>query len=124
MVAPENEQISINKGENKPNDINDQKEFDLKSTAGISIIDITKNDKHVIDASYITKLEKRYKQIYGLFYTKSSEVENLKDELHKQRKQVEKDGDYIRELQLRIKNLMASATQNIELRMKSIKELR
>lgn len=78
--------------------------------------------KSAEDSKFVSKLEKRYQQMYGLFYMKSSEVENLNDALFQAQQQSEEAQEYIGELETRVRNLMSSATQNVRFRMECIQD--
>ena len=83
------------------------------------------NDKKIENVDkekLLLELEKRYQKLFGLYYMKSSEVENLTDRLLVCQERSQEDADRIGELESQIKNLMSSATQNVDIRMKCIVE--
>ncbi|ETO09336.1 hypothetical protein RFI_28053, partial [Reticulomyxa filosa] len=75
------------------------------------------------DARYVAKLEKRYRQIKGLYKLKYAEVENMKDNLHHKDNQLEHCQTQIEELELRAQQVMTSATTSAAVRLEAVEAL-
>ncbi|ETO25725.1 hypothetical protein RFI_11411 [Reticulomyxa filosa] len=75
------------------------------------------------DTRYVAKLEKRYRQMKGLYKLKYAEVEHMKDNLHFKDQQIETCRAQIEELELRVQQVMTSAVANPDLRLEAINTL-
>eukprot|EP01083_Nonionella_stella_P162227 532350_1 len=75
------------------------------------------------DSKYISRLEKRYVQIMGLYQMKYAEVEHKEDLLYQSDQYINNLKDDIADLDYRLGAVMSSAVSNVETRMTAFNEM-